>query len=473
MYLLQYFQLLILLLAKSSLGDKKIPENFLLGSATASYQIEGAWNEDGKGESMWDWFMHSRNSTKNGDVACDSYHKWKEDIENVKALGLDFYRISISWPRILPNGTLSSINQKGIDYYMNIFKALKEANIEPMVTLYHWDMPEHIHQLGGFLNPQFVDYFEDYARLMYKLFAPYVKYWFTINEPTLICTYGYGYGIMAPGLTLIGDGIYQCGYVLLKAHAKAYRVYDEEFRAKYQGQVGLVFSFDWVEPYTNSTFDIEAQQRYLEFQLGWWANPVFIGNWPQIMIERIANRSKLEGLARSRLPEFSQQEIDYIKGTYDFFALNTYNVGQVRFLDEPDIGTPSYLADQSVTSVLDDNFYHPEGIRMLMNYIWTKYNPKGILITENGKRTTDKLQDTERISLIRDYLSQIIDAKTEDGINILGYSVWSLMDNFEWGSYKDKYGIIRVDFDSPDRTRTWKDSAHWFKNLTTNRVLDV
>ncbi|ERL94004.1 myrosinase 1 [Dendroctonus ponderosae] len=467
--------LLVISIIASSQADKQIPQDFLIGAGTSAFQIEGAWNEDGKGESIWDTFLHDKNAQENGDIACDSYHKWEEDVANAKALGLDFYRFSIAWTRILPNGTLNNINQQGIDYYLNLIKALKAEGIEPMITIYHWDMPQHIYELGGLLNTQFVDYFGDFARLVYQNYAPYVKYWFTINEPTLVCNGGYGSGFMAPGLHLIGDGIYQCGYVLLQAHARAYRIYEEEFKPLYHGHVGLVINFDWAEAATDSSADLEAQERYIEFELGWWANPIFLGNWPQIMIDRIADRSRLEGFARSRLPEFTEEEINYINGTHDFFALNTYGVGQVEDEPEPEIGEPSYVSDEAVRSVRSNDFYYPEGLRTSVNYINQKYQPRGIIITENGKgiRQGDSLDDQERINTIRDFMSALVDAAVEDGVNVIGYSVWSLMDNFEWGSYESKFGIIQVDFESPDKTRTWKESAKWYQNVATTRILDV
>ncbi|KAH1027671.1 hypothetical protein HUJ05_001136 [Dendroctonus ponderosae] len=511
--------LLVISIIASSQADKQIPQDFLIGAGTSAFQIEGAWNEDGKGESIWDTFLHDKNAQENGDIACDSYHKWEEDVANAKALGLDFYRFSIAWTRILPNGTLNNINQQGIDYYLNLIKALKAEGIEPMITIYHWDMPQHIYELGGLLNTQFVDYFGDFARLVYQNYAPYVKYCnklyykasrvtsfvatdrinlnntgtnkvkqyevgkklrFTINEPTLVCNGGYGSGFMAPGLHLIGDGIYQCGYVLLQAHARAYRIYEEEFKPLYHGHVGLVINFDWAEAATDSSADLEAQERYIEFELGWWANPIFLGNWPQIMIDRIADRSRLEGFARSRLPEFTEEEINYINGTHDFFALNTYGVGQVEDEPEPEIGEPSYVSDEAVRSVRSNDFYYPEGLRTSVNYINQKYQPRGIIITENGKgiRQGDSLDDQERINTIRvrcknDFMSALVDAAVEDGVNVIGYSVWSLMDNFEWGSYESKFGIIQVDFESPDKTRTWKESAKWYQNVATTRILDV
>lgn len=453
--------LFIFCLFTGSLAAKKFPDNFLFGAATAAFQIEGGWNEDGKGPSMWDTWLHDANRA-NGDVACDSYHKWREDIANAKALGLNFYRFSISWPRILPNGTLYDINQKGIDYYTNLIQGLLAEGIEPLVTIYHWDMPQHINELGGFLNPQFVDYFEDFSRLCYKLWAPYVKYWITINEPLSICKGGYGSESVAPGLDLNADGMYQCSYILLKAHARAYRVYDEEFRSQYGGQVSIVLNTNWSEPKTNTSEDVDATERALQFNFGWFANPVFNGNWPQVMIDRIANRSKLEGLARSRLPEFTQEEIDYVNGTADFFALNTYKVWLVKNQEEP-ISYPSNQFDAGL--VQDTLVYYPTGFRKLLNFVYDRYRPESILITENGNVTGDGLDDQERITYIHDYLSNLLDAVSEDGINVTGYTVWSIMDNFEWGTYDSKFGVIRVDMNSPNRTRTWKQSAYWYQNV--------
>ncbi|CAG9765663.1 unnamed protein product [Ceutorhynchus assimilis] len=462
--------ILIFSLLEWVLAARKIPDNLLFGAATAAYQIEGAWNEDGKGESMWDRFEHDRGG-ENGDITCDSYHKWQEDVANAKQLGLNFYRFSIAWTRILPNGTLNSINQKGIDYYLNLIKALKDAGIEPMVTIYHWDMPQHLNELGGFLNPQFADYFGDFARLVYQLYGSYVKYWITINEPLSICLGGYGSGQTAPGLKLDGDGNYQCAYVLLKAHAKAYRIYDEEFKSKYNGEVGISLNTNWFEPAKeDSKEDSLACERILQFMFGWFANPISNGNWPQVMIDRIANRSALEGLARSRLPEFTQEEIEYIKGTYDFIGFNTYKVYKAENIDYP-IGNPSYNYDSGVSYDTDVFYFYPEGFRKLINFINHNYNPSSIIVTENGLQTGDSLEDQDRIEYLTGYIDNLLDAIELDGINVVGYTVWSIMDNFEWGTYANRFGLIRTDFEDANRTRTWKASAKWYQNLIATREL--
>ncbi|KAL1514215.1 hypothetical protein ABEB36_003506 [Hypothenemus hampei] len=311
-------------------GEKQFPDNFKFGAAGAAYQIEGGWNEDGKGISMWDNFVHEAGRVKDnstGDIACDSYHKYKEDVAILEDLGLKLYRFSISWPRILPGGTPYQVNQAGIDYYVALIKELQAHGIEPFITLYHWDLPQYIEDLGGWLNPQIADYFGDYARIIYKNLGPYVKYWITINEPLSICQGGYGNGNAAPGKTLIGDGIYQCAYNTVRAHAKAYRIYEKEFKPEQGGKVAPNTPCGYFYPKTNSSLDQLAADRTFDFTCGLYVNPIFTGNWPQSVIDRVANRSQLEGYSFSRLPQFTQEEIDYINGTHDYFSLNSERFG--------------------------------------------------------------------------------------------------------------------------------------------------
>ncbi|KAH1014875.1 hypothetical protein HUJ05_012687 [Dendroctonus ponderosae] len=259
---------LIVSLATSAVAEKYFPDEFKFGAATASYQIEGGWDEDGKGLSMWDNFAHepghiADNST--GDIACDSYHKYREDVAILKDLGVDIYRFSIAWPRIMPNGTPNEINQAGIDYYLNLIAELLLHDIEPIVTIYHWDLPQHLEDLGGWLNPQIADYFGDYARVVFEHFGPYVKYWITLNEPLAICSMGYGGDSLAPGKSLVGDGIYQCAYNTIKAHAKAYRIYEQEFKPEQGGKVTSNIHSPTFYSKTDSTEDIEARERAFEF----------------------------------------------------------------------------------------------------------------------------------------------------------------------------------------------------------------
>ncbi|XP_066251089.1 myrosinase 1-like isoform X2 [Euwallacea similis] len=468
-----------------NISTKKFPSTFRWGAATAAYQIEGGWEQDGKGESIWDHFVHTDpdriDDHSNGDIACDSYNKWREDIDILKDLGVKLYRFSISWDRILPTGYVDSLNQAGVDYYVEFVKALLEADIEPLITLYHWDLPQALSEQGGWLNDSTAERFGEYARVVFENLGPYVKLWATVNEPKTTCTLGYGLGYHAPALKLIGDGIYQCARVQILAHATAYHILHDEF-PEFDAKISLVIDATFNEPLNpNSDDDIEATEREYQFNLGWYAHPVYIGDWPQVMIDRIANRSELEGLNATRLPPWSEEEINFVKGTHDYFGLNMYNGLAVNAVPEPEIGTPSYYSDKATqTSVRDEwtpsigNWLvlYPYALRGLLNYVWNNYNPREIYITENGLSTNDELHDESRIVYLQAHLSNALDAILEDGVQVSGYTVWSLLDNFEWAcGYTRRFGIIEVDFESPNRTRTWKDSAKWYQRTVKSYCL--
>lgn len=222
------------------MDNRKFPPDFLFGVATAAYQIEGAWNLEGKGENIWDHMSHSSltliNRNQSGDIACDSYHKYREDVRMLKNLGVNHYRFSISWSRILPTGYTNVINEAGVQYYRNLLTELKANNITPMVTLYHWDLPQPLQDLGGWPNPLLVDLFADYARVAFSLFGNEVKHWFTFNEIKQICQEGYGVGTKAPGIKAEGIAEYRCGHVIIKAHARAYHIYQRLFKEKQAGE---------------------------------------------------------------------------------------------------------------------------------------------------------------------------------------------------------------------------------------------
>ncbi|XP_066253619.1 myrosinase 1-like [Euwallacea similis] len=485
---MRHVAIFLILAISGTLTEKTFPDSFRFGSATAGYQVEGAWNEDGRGVSIWDTFVHETGvghvkNDSTGDVACDSYHKYKEDIAIMKDLGLKLYRFSVQWPRILQDGTPLTLNQAGIDFYVNFVKELIANGIEPMVTLYHWELPQHLEDLGGWLNPEMADYFGDYARIVFKNLGPYIKYWVTINEPGTTCNCGYGQGVHAPGKFLIGEGVYQCAYVQLKAHAKAYHIYDEEFREKQKGKVTINSAGSWFYPKDpDNPLDVMAAERTFEFNPGLYANPVYKGNWPEVVIERVANRSHLEGLSFSRLPEFTQEEIDYINGTYDYYSLNMYTSNVVEYADDGDIDTPSIWLDQGTVTSFDPSWptgvatwmaSDPPGIRILLNYLKEKYAIDEFVITENGWATVPgEINDQTRIDYLKGYLSNILDAIVEDGVNVTGYTLWSFMDNFEWAEgYTQRFGIIDVDFESPERTRTYKESAKWYKRVIEARAI--
>ncbi|KAJ3649784.1 hypothetical protein Zmor_021507 [Zophobas morio] len=468
--------------------NKKFPKNFIWGTATASYQVEGGWQDDGKGESNWDHFTHTYPdhiaNGDNGDIACDSYHKYLEDVELLKDLGANFYRFSLSWSRILPTGNADEVNQAGVDYYKNLISALKSNGIEPFVTLFHWDLPQALEDQGGWPNTDLlVEKFADYARLAFSLFGDDVKNWMTFNEAKQTCQLGYGYGVFAPGVNSDGIDSYKCAHTVLKSHARAYHIYDEEFRPTQNGRVSMVVDTDWFEPASDSDQDKEAAERKIQFNFGWYANAIYHpdGNYPQVMIDRIAERSQREGFEQSRLPAFTPEEVNYIKGTYDFFALNTYTTTMVQWSDDWEIGTPGYDADISVTTWQDSSWNSsasgwlkvvPWGTRKLLNWIDQTYNHPEIVITENGFSDHGELEDGGRVNYYLEYLSNILQAILDDGVNVTGYTAWSLMDNFEWLSgYTEKFGLHQVDFGNPDRPRTAKSSAEYYKKVISTRCL--
>ncbi|XP_049838028.1 myrosinase 1-like [Schistocerca gregaria] len=470
--------------AASNSSINQFPDGFLLGAATAAYQIEGAWNEDGKGENIWDHMFHEHpeytNNGANGDVACDSYHKYAEDVEALKSIGAGVYRFSIAWSRILPTGDLDVINQAGIDYYNNLINLLLENGIEPMVTMYHWDLPQALQYIGGWPNPLIADYFVEYARILFENFGDRVKWWITFNEPSVF-TSGYSsVGYQAPSQYAPGIGNYLAAHTLIRAHGKVYRLYDQEFRATQNGRVGITLSTDWYEPAEDTEACVDAQRRMFEFQLGLYAHPIFVdGDYPAVVRERVDNNSRAEGRPRSRLPSFTEEEKQEIRGSSDFFGLNVYTTSLVM---PGESGTsPSLELDSGVIRFYNESWpvsaaiwlrVVPWGFRKLLNWVATEYEGYPIIVTENGYADTGELDDQGRISYYGSYLAEMLKAINEDGVNVFGYMAWSIIDNIEWASgYAVRFGLYQVDFNSTDRTRTPKASASFMGDIYRNRTV--
>ncbi|XP_023021868.2 myrosinase 1 isoform X1 [Leptinotarsa decemlineata] len=484
--------LLCCLLSSSSADDtvvtkRRFPKNFKLGVANAAPQIEGAWDTDGKGETIWDHFARTRpemiSDRSTPAVACDSYHKYKEDVALVKNMGLDVYRLSIAWSRVLPTGKIDSVNQLGVQYYKKLLKELKDNNVQAMVTLYHWDLPQPLQdEYGGWLNETVVDLFVDYAKLCFELFGDDVQWWVTINEPKQVCNAGYGDGRFAPGIVSRGIGEYVCNKNVILAHAKAYRIYDEQYRSKQGGKVSMVIDTLWFEPSSDNPGDIDASERLLQFGFGMFGNPIFLGDWPKLVKDRVAMRSKLEGFAVSRLPEFTQEEIKLIKGTYDYLGLNHYATHMASAAQEAPIGEPSFGADISTyewskpewTKGAGDWFsVVPWGLRKLLVWLKKNYGDVEIVITENGlSDTSGTLEDDHRVDYFRDYISNCLDAIYEDNVNLTTYIAWSIIDDWEWtGGYGSFLGMYKVDFNDPERPRIKRKSADYFTQIVKNRCL--
>jgi len=456
------------------------PDGFLWGAATAAYQIEGGWDEDGKGESIWDVFTKIEGKIKDGssgDVACDSYHKYKEDVQLLKNMGLNSYRFSIAWSRILPNG-VGETNPAGIQYYKDLISELKEAGIEPAATLYHWDLPQALQEQGGWLNASVADWFEEYARVVFTEFGDEVKMFITLNEPKETSIQGHGTGTMAPGFFGIGDLTYIAAHNQIRAHARAYRLYQSEFATAQGGRVGITLNTNWGEPLEpNNPEHLEASERFMQFQYGWYGHAIFKdGKYPAVMRTRIDGNSVIQGLPESRLPHFTPEESEMIAGSTDFIGLNFYTSNLV-FPAEEDISKPSFFTDDGLQDYQDETWYGsgsvwlkitPWGIRRALNWINTEYGGKyDIYITENG--LSDKMGNTDdlnRIYYYKHYINQILKAIKEDGVPVAGYYAWSLLDNFEWAmGYTEKFGLHSVDMNSPDRTRTAKESSKYYGKI--------
>ncbi|XP_063542599.1 myrosinase 1-like [Cydia strobilella] len=467
---------------------KNFPPGFRFGAASAAYQIEGGWNVSDKGESIWDHIVHTRPGfvadLSTGDEACDSYHLWEEDLKILEELGVDFYRFSISWPRLLPNGFSNHISEDGCRYYSALIDGLLARGIAPVVTLYHWDLPQNLQNLGGWTNPLVVEWFADYARVAFFLFADRVNTWITINEPCFVCDGAYR-DIIAPGLKDHEIGALLCTKHVLLAHAVAYRIYDEEYKPIYGGEVSITNQEFWLEPKTEADLELTLLAR--EYAFSRYTYPIFSaeGGWPPTLKAYMARKSEQEGYPRSRLPALTPEEIQMIKGSFDFFALNHYTSRTVRALkpgEQP--GHYMFESVEEVGAVLESKEQwasdgsewlkvNPEGLRHNLNLTRQLYGDVRILITENGCSSADTLNDTGRVSYIRDYLEQVL-LSIEDGIKVIGYTAWSLMDNFEWrDGYQTRFGLHAVDFTDPRRTRTAKASAKYYRNVMRSRSLHV
>lgn len=453
---------------------KTFPPDFLWGAATSSYQIEGAWLEGGKGLHIWDVFSHTPGKTAradHGDRACDHYHRYKEDIALMAKMGLKAYRFSIAWARIQPDGK-GAANPAGIAFYSELIDELLAHGIEPWITLHHWDMPAALQfEHGGWLGRETTDCFAAFARICFAAFGGRVKNWITLNESWVMAILGYHDGVFAPGRKSDSEP-YTVAHHLLLAHAKAVQVYRKEFQPSQGGQIGITNNCDWRHPLTDSAADRAAAQRSVEFLLAWFTDPVYLGDYPQVMKDRVGDR----------LPRFTEEEKALLKGSSDFFGLNHYTT--MYAADVPDgqmvenyiYANTGVYKDQYVALTNDPDWeltdmqwpVVPWGLRELLLWISERYDHPPIYITENGCAMPDevvdgKVNDPRRINFLDGYLTACHEA-IERGADLRGYFVWSLLDNFEWASgYDKRFGIIHVDFETLERTP--KASAGWYAEV--------
>lgn len=455
---------------------RSFPEEFVWGVATSSYQIEGAWQEGGKGPSIWDAFCQIPGKVANGDtgnVACDHYNKFEEDILLMKEMSVQAYRFSISWPRIMPTGR-GEINPEGINYYNRIIDSLLANGIEPWITLFHWDLPLALQlEEDGWMGDKIPDLFADYAAVCYQHFGDRVKNWITINEPWVIAILGHGQQIFAPGRASNKEP-YRVGHNLLLAHGEAVRVYREKFQAVQGGRIGITNNCDWREPASDKSEDQEAAQRALEFLLAWFTDPIYFGEYPVCMRNRLGQR----------LPEFTKAQKEMLMGSSDFFGLNHYStVLAADAGNKPvswDIQRNGGLSEDQGVVLSDDPTWAktsmewnivPWGVRKLLVWIQDRYDNPEIVITENGAAFNDVIEngqvnDYNRVDFYKSYLTECHQA-IEQGVNLTGYMAWSFMDNFEWASgYQKRFGIHYVDFDTLERIP--KQSSKWLREVYKN-----
>uniref|UniRef100_A0A673LYX8 Lactase n=1 Tax=Sinocyclocheilus rhinocerous TaxID=307959 RepID=A0A673LYX8_9TELE len=460
------------------------PEGFIWSTATAAYQIEGAWRADGKGLSIWDKFAHTAlkiSQDENGDIACDSYNKIAEDINSLKTLRVNHYRFSISWPRIMPDGTTRKINEAGLNYYHRLVDALLAANIKPQVTLYHWDLPQALQDVGGWENDTIVERFRDYSDVVFNSLGDKVKFWITINEPYNVAMIGHGYGSAAPGISFRpGTAPYIVAHNLIKAHAEAWHVYNDKYRAKHGGIVGITINSDWAEPRNPyKQEDVDAAVRVVQVQF--CSSTISASMTVLLSLTRTKNVN-LFFIPRnsSRLVEFTPAEVARIKGTHDYFGFNHYTTVLAYNMDYKNL--EHYDADRGAGTVADRTWLDsgsfwlkvtPVGFRNILNFIKEEYGDPPIYITENGvsERESMNLNDVHRIHYYDNYINQALKAYLLDGIDIRGYAAWTLMDNLEWATgFDDKFGFFYVNRSDPSLPRIPKKSVwHYATIINYNR----
>jgi len=425
-----------------------LDKDFLFGAASSAYQIEGAWDEDGKGPSIWD-MMSIEGKIQNkhtGHIACNHYHEWKNDVRLMEILGLQAYRFSISWARIFPTAKTKKPNQKGLQFYINLVRELKKANIEPFVTLYHWDLPLWLDKKDGWANPESIDHFVKYAKTMFEA-LPEVKYWITFNEPAVFIPNYWGH-------TSIPDAIKN----VLLAHGKTV----ESFKESHDGKIGISLNLMPVVPADpTKPKDNYAADNIFKRHNQVWLDPLYKGHFPHDI-------DRLYDLEEGTL-KFTKDEAKTVSTPTDFLGVNYYT-GLLIEYDAKNY--PTYARQVSDKQAIKDEMgteAHPEGVFFLLERLKDVYGNNDIYITENGCACPDifahdkHIHDHERIRYIRKHLEYLALCKKE-GINVKGYFYWSLMDNFEWGfGYNKRFGLLYIFY--PTQSRVCKDSYFWYKKI--------
>jgi len=434
------------------------PDGFLWGVSSSSYQVEGAWNEDGKGESIWDRFSHTPGNIKNGDtgdIACNHYHLHKKDVALMRELGVQAYRFSISWPRVLPKGK-GATNRVGLEFYNRLVDELLEAGIEPWVCLYHWDLPQALQDEGGWTNRSIARSFADYAGLIARELGDRVKRWLILNEPRCVAWLGHFTGMHAPGIKNLELAL-KVSHHLLLAQGKTIQTLRD---VSQDFQIGTIVDLNVVHPISDDEKDREAASKLDEFQNRWFIDPIFKGEYPPL--------AKEAGLEPDR------EDMDLIKQPLDFLGVNYYS----RSLAVYDPSNPLMwigVVDKKtpVTEMGWEIF--PNGLYEILTRLRKEYGNPMLYVTENGAAFEDnvkrngEVQDDDRIAFLRDHIAAAYRA-IKEGVRLNGYFVWTITDNFEWAEgYSKRFGLVHTNYKTLERTP--KKSFYWYKQVILNNDL--
>ncbi|MCC7365200.1 MAG: beta-glucosidase [Dehalococcoidia bacterium] len=434
----------------------EFPQGFQWGAATASYQIEGAHNEDDRGLSIWDTFSHQPGRVmhgENGDIACDHYHRYEQDIALMAELGLQTYRFSVSWSRVIPFGT-GHVNEKGLAFYDRLIDALLDRGIEPALTLYHWDLPQALQDLGGWANREIVEAFAGYARLLFERYGDRVSRWITLNEPLIFTQFGHRSGVMAPGIRSLPVTARAVHHALL-AHGRAVQAFRESGR---EGEIGITNANTSYEPADDTPETLRATELARDFDTRLYHGPVYGRGYPESVLAYYAARDA----ALPILPG----DLEVIAAPTDFLGVNLYSRQRIEASDDRGVG---YRNAPPTLPLLDMGYEAaPHALGDFVRWVTKEYGRPRIYITENGvcdntELAGGRVDDQLRIDLLRGFLAGLHGA-IADGADVRAYYQWSLMDNFEWAfGYSKRFGMVWTDFATQERVK--KASAEWYAGV--------
>jgi beta-glucosidase len=446
------------------------PNDFLWGTATAAYQIEGAVEEDGRGRSIWDTFSHTPGKVLHGDtgdIACDHYHRLDEDLDLLAKLGAKAYRFSVAWPRIQPNGS-GAKNQKGIDFYRRLVDGLRQRDIEPMLTLYHWDLPQALEDNGGWTVRETSERFADYAGIVYEALSNDVKYWITLNEPWVAAWMGHGYGAHAPGYADPAKALSATHHLLL-GHGLALQNMRSAAGLADENQLGVTLVLQPARPSRDREADVEAVRRVDGQANRLYLDPLFHSEYPEDLLSYYRERGV-------ELPPVQQGDMDVISSDLNFLGVNYYFRHAVRDAPDQELSEVPF-SDLNARVIIPHDAettamgwtVEPEGLTEILVRVKEEYADLPIYITENGRAVDDyadpegDINDEERVSYLDRHFRAAHQA-IEQGVDLAGYFVWSLLDNFEWAEgYSKRFGIVHVDY--PTQRRTPKKSYEWYRGV--------